>query len=458
MNNPPDQIRANESRVHVYEFTSSRLAELPIPSALPLAFGRALDELATKMTAVEPSTVCAAGVPTRERLDAARIEYEHIRGRMIALQEDLDWDVYRRYGLLNAAEAAELITEPGGAPELELGQRAFEIVLARMVKAGQADTQWFARHGSTPITEVPEHWPRWYRDVVAKRIETIERRQDIGLIERPECKRRWQSEPWEKKERAALRNWLLERCEDRDLWYVTDDRGGQQPRPMTVNRLADRLRGDAGFASVARLFSGPDADLTDVLKEIVADEHVPFLAAFRYSASGLLKRHLWEQTWDKQREEDLTGRWLGIDVPPKYKKEDFLRVSFWDQRGKFDAPKERFISYPMASPDSDDSLLLGWAGWDHREQAHTLIALIEERSSTDGRSTEKLTPLLAGLLEVMPWIQQWHNEIDPSYGTSAAQGYAMYLRARQEECNLSDEKLRNWQPPRSNRGRPRKIR
>ena len=44
---------------------------------------------------------------------------------------------------------------------------------------------------------------------------------------RPECKRRWQSEPWEKKERAALRNWLLERCEDRDLWYVTDDRGGR---------------------------------------------------------------------------------------------------------------------------------------------------------------------------------------------------------------------------------------
>ncbi len=31
---------------------------------------------------------------------------------------------------------------------------------------------------------------REYRDVVAKRIETIERRRDIGLIKRPERKRR----------------------------------------------------------------------------------------------------------------------------------------------------------------------------------------------------------------------------------------------------------------------------
>jgi hypothetical protein len=52
-------------------------------------------------------------------------------------------------------------------------------------------------------------------------------------------------------------------------------------------------------------------------------------------------------------------------VPPKYKREDFLKTSYWNQRGKLDVPKERFVSYPMASPDSDDSPLLGWAGWDH---------------------------------------------------------------------------------------------
>ena len=87
-------------------------------------------------------------------------------------------------------------------------------------------------------------------------------------------------------------------------------------------------------------------------------------------------------------------------MPPKYKKDDFLRTSYWNQRGKLDVPKERFISYPLASPDGDDSLLLGWAGWDHREQAHALMTLIEERSTTDGWDAEKLMPLIAGLAEV----------------------------------------------------------
>ena len=89
---------------------------------------------------------------------------------MIALQEELDWDVYRRYGLLTEAKAAALTAAPNALPEVKPGERAFEIVLARQVQHGEAETQWFARHRSTPITEIPRHWPREYRDVVAKRI------------------------------------------------------------------------------------------------------------------------------------------------------------------------------------------------------------------------------------------------------------------------------------------------
>ena len=384
----------SEAWKNCYEFTGTKLEQFPLVAVLPLTFGRELDGLARRLGALEPSAVCAIGIPTREQLDRTRADHENIRGRMIALQEELDWDVYRRYGLLDHTEEAGLIANPKSVPDLKLGERAFEIVMARRMKVGELETEWFTRLGSTPVTEIPVDWPQEYRDVVAKRIEAIERRRDIGLLERPECKRRWQSEAWKKKEQAALRNWLLDRCEDRDLWYVTDHQGSQQPRSMTVNRLADRMRGDADVVSVARLFGGQDADLADVLKEIIADEHVPYLSQFRYAGTGLLKRLLWEKTWDQQREEDRTGQRLDIPVPPKYKKEDFPRISFWNQRGKLDVPKERFISYPGASPDSDDSSLLGWAGWDHREQAHALITLIEERSTTDGWDAEKLTPLL----------------------------------------------------------------
>ncbi len=79
---------------------------------------------------------------------------------MILLQEELDWTVYGLYGLLTPAEVART-TLPGDpadlsdadVPQLELGQRAFEIALAR----SGADTAWFDRHESTPVTEIPPH-------------------------------------------------------------------------------------------------------------------------------------------------------------------------------------------------------------------------------------------------------------------------------------------------------------
>jgi hypothetical protein len=436
-----------------YEFTGTKLQEFPLPSNLPLDLGRELDLLAQQLAASEPLAMSKKDVPTRERLDAAHTKHRRIYGRMIALQEELDWDVYRRYGLIAEDEAAELVAKPDVIPELKLGERAFEIVLARRVEKGELETQWFTRHRSMPITEIPAGWPGGYRRVVAKRIEIIERNRNIGLIERPECKRRWQSDTWESKEQAALTTWLLDRCEDRSLWF-----DGDSPRPMTVNRLADRLRADADVVSVARLLKGPDADLADVLKEIIADEHVPFVAQHRYKPSGLDKRRQWETTWDLQREEDRTGKRLDIPVPPKYTSADFQKNSYWRHRGKLDVPKERFISYPDASPDGDSkSLLIGWAGWDHREQAAALVELIEDRSSTDGWETDRLMGLLAGLQEVMPWVRQWHSEKDED-GTSWAEDYDDYLTTQRERRHLTEDALRAWIPPTPTRGRRKQKR
>ena len=70
---------------------------------------------------------------------------------MIALQEELDWEVYRLYGLIDE----DLTADRRRAPGLQLGERAFEIVLARKAARGEADTVWFERHRSTPVTEIP---------------------------------------------------------------------------------------------------------------------------------------------------------------------------------------------------------------------------------------------------------------------------------------------------------------
>lgn len=375
---------------------------------------------------------------------------------MIALQEELDWQVYGSYGLLTAQETREL-TVLDAAPEIALGERAFEIVLARKVKAGEVETAWFARHGSTPITEIPNHWPEDYRRIVESRTETIESRRDIALIERPECKRRWASQTWERKEGEALETWLLDRCEQPELWSALRD-GMTQPRPLTVSQLADQFDTDSDMQAVAQLYAADhlgkrDLTLAKVLETVVADEHVPYLAALRYKDSGLVKRTEWERVWGMQREEDRSGKNLDISVPPKYKPVDFRKVSYWSQRGKLDVPKERFVSYPGASPDADPTLLLGWAGWDHKDQAQALVNIVNDRTSQAGWDTDCVKPLLAGLAELMPWVHQWHGEYDAEWDGTPAQEYQTYLDTERVQRGLTEDDLRGWRPAAPVRGR-----
>ena len=86
---------------------------------------------------------------------------------MIALQEELDWDIYRRYGLISDDEAAELIAEPGTFRRSSSGSGPLRSCSRGGSERGEVETQWFARHRSTPITEIPTHWPEAYRQVVA---------------------------------------------------------------------------------------------------------------------------------------------------------------------------------------------------------------------------------------------------------------------------------------------------
>lgn len=443
-----------------YEFTGTKLQGFPLPENLPLHLGCAADRLAQELTKYEPGSVAMRGSLLRTNLDEARQEYEKIKGQMVGLQEELDWTVYGLYGLLKSAEA-ERLTLPTSCvlPEVALGERAFEIVLARRVAAGETKTVWFDRHDANPIVEIPAHWPADYKAVVQARIDIITSRpKDIGLIERPECKRRWSADSWEKKERAALRTWLLDRCESDELWYELRD-GLKQPRSMTVNYLADRMSSDTDFVSVAALYASdhlgkPDLPLAQVLSEVVADEHVPYLAALRYKDSGLRTRAQWEKVWEEQRKEDKDGVRRDIDPPTKYKTSDFLRPSYWSHRGKLDVPKERFISYPEASPDGDSTLMLGWAGWDHKDQAQVLSQLVDARTKGDGWETERIVPLLAGLREVMPWVRQWHGEPDAEWdGDVPAEILEADFEALLRRHTVGEAQLKAWRPVKKPRGR-----
>lgn len=130
------------------------------------------------------------------------------------------------------------------------------------------------------------------------------------------------------------------------MWFAVDDSGVERPRMMTVGRLADRLQDDAEFVAVARLYAGEELELIDVLEEILNADHVPFIPTLRYKDAGQRKRAQWEETRQLQRQKDETGERLDIKVPPKYTSADFVKNSYWRNRGKLDVPKERFISNP----------------------------------------------------------------------------------------------------------------
>ncbi len=98
-----------------YQVNGTTLKDFPLPSGYPLERTRALDTLAQELGAHTPAAVAATGVPTAEALDHARVESERIRALMIAHQEELDWECYRLYGLVD-----EDLTYSGELPGIVL--------------------------------------------------------------------------------------------------------------------------------------------------------------------------------------------------------------------------------------------------------------------------------------------------------------------------------------------------
>lgn len=433
---------ADEFWARTFQFNSSNVQNLPIPPNLPVDRGQSLEVLARSAAEQSPASITAEGAPTAARLDLARKSFEHIRRKMIAEQEELDWEVYGLFDLLKR----DYTYDNGDLPEVSLGERAFEIVLARRIARDGADMAWFDRHGSVPITEIPDHWPTAYRDLVQRRIDLIESDRWIGLMERPEHKRRWASVPWEEQRDEALREWLLDRLEDERYWFDSQRR----PAPRSVAQLADLAARDSEMIDVLALWERTrDIPLTQSLARLLVAESVPYLAADRLNELGLRKREAWEDVWAMQRREDA-GELVGpIPAPPKYKNTDFRKASWWQSRGSLDVPKERFILYPESGRSTDPTPLLGWAGWDHAQQSLALSIIIGQRES-EGWEDKQLVPLVAGLGELQPWVEQWHAAVEPTYGISMAEFCRLQLADRQLQVGMTGEDLRAWRPAAAN--------
>jgi hypothetical protein len=430
--------------VDTFQFNASKVKDLPLPSSRPPTLAAALDAAANERGMLLDGLAEITSEALAEVL-AGRIEQdEALTTRLISLQEELDWQVLAAYGLV----PADLPVLGEQAPAIRLGHRAFEIVLARQVATGETETTWFERHGSTPITEVPADWPAEYRDVVERRIALIESDTDVGLIERPEHKRRWNRVPWDERVREALTALVLDALEAPELW--------EDLQPRSTAELSDHLRRTPLLVEALELLAGArDADLSATVARLVVEVAVPQVSAQRLTTSGLRKRAVWEEVWELQRAEDRGEEVGRILVPPKYAQADFRLAGFWKHRGKLDVPKERFVLLTHAERGADTSPVVGWAGWDELQLARALAGRITSLRDEDAADAERVTPLLAGVLELLPWIHQWYPESDPAFGGPPGAFFEGWLDGQLSELTITRDTLRAWRPSASTHGRAR---
>lgn len=474
------------------EFTGTGLQKFPLPEDRPLKLARRLDDLAQQLSNTTPEEILAQSrrdenttASLRETLSTARRRYEELRYQMIFLQEELDWECYRLYGLVD-----EDLTYQGDPFPLKLGERSFEILLARNVAQKKVPpTTWFSRHNSTPITEPPANWPADYRELCERRLDTQERNKNIGLIEQPEYKRRWNTESWDSQIERALESALLNRLES---FFDFDGRMNEEGQStakidislISVVKLADIARQDRQFMELGELYrDDPAFDVERLVEELVQAESVPLLPVLRYKPAGLRKRKEWEKTWELQRREDaidartqlpqddpkyltedqaqgLKQRDIGdIPVPPKYKSSDFISTGgarYWALRGKLDVPKERWVSFPHCE-GPDGTLVIAWAGYDHLQLARAISAyFVDIQERLGGRDDPRLVPLLAAIIELLPWLKQWHHDLDTDYNQRMDEVFEGFVTEEAKNLGMTIEEIKAWEPPKKTTSRKRR--
>lgn len=443
--------RSPEEWATRYEFTGTKLRNFPLPPQSQKTSSPVLGDLICEQAAILDRLILSwQKLSDRTSIiDGSTISgrsWYELRSRAIFEQEEMDWQVYFDYGIIDR----ELVYKGANKDNLDLGTRAFEIILARQVLDGEESTSWFEKHGIAPAPECPPEWPADYTEIVLARIDEIRSNPHITLIERPEYKRRWVQSPWLEQIKHALRELILNRLETASFWA-----DAQGAACKSVAQLADVARHDAVLVEALQMLSGSaQIELVPALTELLSEESVPYLAQLRYKTPGLTNYRGWQHVWDLQRRED-SGEHVDIPVPPKFKKSDFQKSSYWQARGKLDVPKERFISYPGLLRSGDTTPVFGWAGWDHAAAALALARVIAEQDA-EGATAEQLTPLLAGLHELEPWVKQWHSDVDTTIGASPAAAVTGMIDAYLTRLALTRVDLGNWRPESSPaRGRRR---
>lgn len=434
-NHTEERPETGEPEKSYYAFSGTAIGKLPLPASkhrdVLAQIARHFERLSCLKAEHGPEQIAQEILrlqsPIDSQLGAAEREDAAIERAMIAQQENLDWSVYHIMGLCSV-DAAQPIEFPDG---ITASQRVFLCPVPPPDLSEAARRTWNTR---------------------ARELET---RPELRLLENPTCKRRWIGIG--RGSFALDAKTFRDRCIDA-LWALMLEAIEEAFR-ADVSVLSPRaalaiLQQSPRRAELLTWLSGDKPPLAALAERMTA-EAIPYLSPLRFTETGLEKRAAWEKTWDLQRREDAGEKLDGeIPVPPKYAREDYREGRFFNLRGKLDVPKERFISYPGCESDEDQEPVYGWAGWNHLQQAQALASLYQKRRTEEAWPRERLTPMLAGLLELIPWVKQWHNEPSDEFGgLRLGEYFETFLDGQCRELGVTREELRAWRPEVKKRGK-----
>jgi len=465
-----------------FEFASSAMTELPLPRDLSALrqLAEQLSSLAAKRQVLQSKLPEESTWLDRTSLETAMahrwIMSDIIRGKLVCLQEEIDWAVYRQFGIVQSDEVRNLETRLLDGIEVARGDRPFERVRGRVSfirRDGALLSTDAAECDTRTATALPDDVEAEYQ----RRANLIRTNASLQLFEQPLFKRLWrdteqnmtEAEYRQKVDTELLQTFLLTRIE---TFFQA-----REPRPIPIRSIADELQRDNKIRAVAEVLTGSaQFDLESLLADLCQQDAVASATCQVYTDAGIETRRIWENVWDLQRREDAQKPGdpeIKIEPPPKYDQKDFEQAAtVWRLRGKLDVPKERFIAYPTATPPPGTSgkpgLFFGWAGWDHLQKLQAAIELWQEESGLHGhellpRATReqiaeqdlqderlmrdfatrsKLVPILQTMVDLLPWVKQWHDE-----DGQTASAFAAYITEEARKLEMTLEEVHLWRRP-----------
>jgi type I restriction-modification system DNA methylase subunit len=453
-----DGVRIESQAKVPYSFSATQLRQLPMPcpDENP-AIAKTISDLAAEATNVAKEIVNDSPINlvdkiAREGGSFAALESEREsrqrarKERLVALQENIDVLAYKLFGLTEI----DIPSEFDGIANA--GERPFEIKSKKNLD------------GFSVATGIPRTWPKAQQTQWELMLEEIEENPSIRLIEDPHYKRRWIGRQGKynldaKKDQllSACTAWLLMRIES--LFDIDGRLGGVHVHSnrievglISVSAIADIVSSDESFMKIASRLKGDTAfDVAGLVEELARLDSVPLLPVCRFKESGLRKRGEWEKTWLIQRQEDKDNRIGTGSAPPYYEQKDYTSETgtrFWSLRGKLDVPKERWISFPHCE-GPDGTLVICWAGYDHLQQAQAISAYyVRVQTEFGGSDDPRLIPLLASLIELLPWLKQWHNEPNANFdGLRMGDYFEGFVNEEARNLGKTLAEIKAWVPP-----------